>query len=74
MMFAWAVVVTVVGAVERTTPCDVYYGEKGEVLCGPSVLIIGAGKCGTNKLWRHILHYYPEKIVPTVQSEVPFDP
>ena len=63
-----------VRALNRTTPCDVFLGAKGEELCGPSILIIGAGKCGTNKVSRHIAHYYADKVRTTVDSEVVFDP
>jgi len=58
----------------KKAPCDVYYGEKGEELCGPSILIVGVGKCGTNKVSRHIGYYYGDKVKTTRESEVRFDP
>ena len=65
--------VTVVRS-ERTTPCDVFYAEDGSELCGPSILIIGAGKCGTNKVANYVVNVYGEKFVATNRSEVEFDP
>ena len=53
-------------------PCDIYVDDEGLEMCGPAIVIIGAGKCGTNKLASHLRQF--DNIKHTAESEVYFDP
>ena len=56
----------------RSKPCDVFTTIDGRRLCGPSLILPGWGKCGTNALARYLSQHPLVKWPAT--SEIEFDP
>ena len=59
-------------AVAVAKPCDVFTTKDGRMLCGPSLLVPGWGKCGTNALAQYTSQH--PRIKWSQKSEILFDP